>query len=69
MGVTSVKMKKAAEKQDFSYLSDEKKSEIHQIYKILEIPYTTPSNYNYQEFTLLKSDGIEFSTSSSSVNA
>lgn len=64
-----MKSKKVKDVQNLKYISEDRKTQIHQVFEALKIaPSSKETAYpHFQEFTLLKSEGIQFSTSSSSV--
>jgi arginyl-tRNA synthetase len=68
-GVNAMKSKKNEKIQNLRYVSEDRKDQIQQVFDSLKItPYLPETNDTYfQEFTLLKSEGIQFSTSSSSI--
>ncbi len=55
--------------QDFPYVSKSRRVQIEQVFEALRILPATGENPNpyFQEFTLLKSEGFQFTTSSSSI--
>jgi len=64
--VSSEKIQKT---EQFPYVSDDRKAQILQTFEILNLAPALPyvDHPYFREFTLLKSEGIQFSTSSSSV--